>query len=62
MPLNTDEDIRRELAETMRLLVGVRESTKDWEEHYGSERKRKKKKYEQQADEYISRWKIVVTH
>lgn len=30
MPLNTDEDIRRELAETMRLLVGVRESTKDW--------------------------------
>jgi len=57
--VRTDEEIRAELREVSEILIGLREKTKDWELHYGADRRYAKKAWEEKADTWISKWKVI---
>lgn len=56
---NTDEEMRKELQELAFILTGLRCSTKEWHEHFGSHRRAEMAIWERKADEWIERHKVV---
>lgn len=53
-------DLKEGLLEVANILNHLRETTKFWEQHYGSEPKLQKKRWEKKADEWLSKHCIKV--
>jgi len=57
---DNEEALKKELKELAYILTGLREYTKIWSQEYGSASLRNKKVWEQKADEWIEKHKIII--
>lgn len=53
--IKSEEELIEVAQEAIRILVNLRHSSKAWEEDYGVEKKRSKKKWEEAADRFVSK-------
>lgn len=53
--IHSEQELIEVAQEAIRLLLNIRHATKKWEENYGVELKRSKKKWEEAADKFISK-------
>lgn len=52
--INSEEELVRITTELLFISVNLRRATRDWHEHFGSERKTVKEKWEKRMDKLIS--------
>lgn len=55
----TDEIIKEELRELTEIITGLRESTKNFNEHFGHRNRMNKKAWEEKADAWINKHKVL---
>lgn len=56
----TEEDVKKELADVAYIITGLREHTKKWQQYYGAPNRNNMKLWEQKADEWINKHKIII--
>lgn len=47
------DEVDKYFIKALEILINLREKTKDWQEHYGEDRTRKKRRWEGEADEFL---------
>jgi hypothetical protein len=56
----TDEEVKEELIELAYIMTGLRESTKKWKEHYGADNRNTMQRWEEKADAWINKHKVII--
>ena len=56
----SDSELKTHLRNLAWILTGLRQTTKRWREHYGYNNKKDMELWEQRADQWIDKYKILV--
>jgi len=55
----TEAEVKEELKEAAALIAGLRTTTKKWQLHFGSENRKQMRRWEEKADAWINKHKVI---
>lgn len=55
----SEEEMKKELLEISNIMIGLRFHTKYWLDHFGSINRKKMNYWENKADEWIEKYKVI---
>jgi len=56
--IHSEEELIKVATEALHILNNLRRTTKDWKEHYGSDRRQRMFHYEEMADTFLERLNV----